>query len=296
MAAISILGSSVGALAAAARLSVKGHRVTIIEESHVVAPDLSNLPNRLTLPAAFRDLFLKTGDALEVHLTLNECDNAYSLELSAVSIFEMPGFGVSASSRAIAQALGNDAAHEWDAYMREAARSWEKLHKHVEHYDEFVRALNLMSRKPWWRRSAKTLNNPKLIAIRDASPFHTTPSVFDDAMPYIASTFGVYSVNGGLHELRQALQKRCEQLKVEIRCDSPIDITRLSYDILVLATPSNAATNLLAQIGRPCAYVPFDMKTNKSNIYVVGEQTFPGSTLPFAALSGAMLANLIGTA
>lgn len=296
MAAISILGSHVGALAAATRLSVKGHQVTIFEESNVVAPDLNGVPNRLTLPAAFRDLFLKTGDALENHLTLNECDMAYSLELFDRSIFDMPGFGVSASTRSIAQALGNDASREWGTYMRDAARIWEKLHKHVEHYDEFVRTLNSISRTPWWRRSTKTLQNPQLIAIRDASPFHQSGSVLVDVMPYIASTFGVYSVDGGLGQLRQALQQRCEQLNVEIRLNSSIDIASLSYDILVISTSRNAATDRLAKIGMPHSCVPFDMKTTQSNIYVVGEQTFPSSTLPFVALSGAMLANLIGSA
>ncbi len=80
MSSVIVVGGGAGGLATAARLSVKGHRVTLLEQSPRVGGKLATYrrdgfafdtgPSLFTLPAVYRDLFLKTGKALEEEVDL----------------------------------------------------------------------------------------------------------------------------------------------------------------------------------------------------------------------------------
>jgi len=56
-----VIGAGHGGLATAARLKVKGFEVTVFEESSAVV----TIDQDLTLLAAYRDLFLKTGTEID---------------------------------------------------------------------------------------------------------------------------------------------------------------------------------------------------------------------------------------
>jgi phytoene dehydrogenase-like protein len=74
MARIIVIGAGMGGMAAAARLKVKGHDVTVIEASDTHGGKLGTFrrdgfafdtgPSLFTIPAVYRDLFLKTGGPL----------------------------------------------------------------------------------------------------------------------------------------------------------------------------------------------------------------------------------------
>ena len=84
MAEVVVIGAGMGGLAAAARLAALGHRVTICERSADVGGKLGWFtrdgfgfdtgPSLLTLPAVYRDLFLKTGGPLEAEVDLQAVD------------------------------------------------------------------------------------------------------------------------------------------------------------------------------------------------------------------------------
>ena len=71
MARIAVIGAGAGALAAAARLAVAGHRVTVYERTETYGGAVRRFerdgfafdtgPGLLPLPAVYRDLFVKTG-------------------------------------------------------------------------------------------------------------------------------------------------------------------------------------------------------------------------------------------
>ena len=71
MAKISVIGAGIGGMSAAARLAKNGHEVTIFENSERSGGKcrtewfgdfaFDTGPSLLTLPAVYRDLFLKTG-------------------------------------------------------------------------------------------------------------------------------------------------------------------------------------------------------------------------------------------
>ncbi|MGI8697548.1 MAG: NAD(P)-binding protein, partial [Mycobacteriales bacterium] len=80
MARVVVIGAGVGGLAAAARLARLGHSVTVCESAAGIGGKLGSYerdgfrfdtgPSLLTLPAIFRDLFIKTGKPLESVLDL----------------------------------------------------------------------------------------------------------------------------------------------------------------------------------------------------------------------------------
>ena len=296
MSLISIYGASVGGMSAAARLAVKGHDVHIYEHSNAAGSELLDLPNRITLPAALRDLFLKTGAPLEDSVTLVESEIAYDALLSNGSIFQMPGFGVTSTTRAIAAALGDHAARQWSDHIKQAARTWEGLHKHVENYPEYMAALQRAAKSSWLTKRKQTLRNPDLIAIRNASPFYTTSPVLVNLMPYIAATFGVYEVAGGLTNIATALQQRCESLGVVFHFSETAMSHAHDGNIVVIASTQPAGKELLNKYAQSSQHGVVSMQTNSPNVFIVGAQTYPGTDLAFAVLSGSMLANLIGSA
>ena len=88
MAKISVIGAGVGGMSAAARLAKQGHEVTIYENSDRSGGKcrtewfgdygFDTGPSLLTLPAVYRDLFLKTGKRIEHILDITPVDPAFN--------------------------------------------------------------------------------------------------------------------------------------------------------------------------------------------------------------------------
>ncbi|MER6596037.1 FAD-dependent oxidoreductase, partial [Micromonospora purpureochromogenes] len=88
MARIVVVGAGVGGLAAAARLAVTGHEVTVFERADTVGGKLGRYahhtpagsfhfdtgPSLFTLPQVFHDLFEATGAKLDEYLDLVPLD------------------------------------------------------------------------------------------------------------------------------------------------------------------------------------------------------------------------------
>ncbi|NBM21224.1 NAD(P)-binding protein, partial [Streptomyces sp. GC420] len=107
MARIAVIGAGTGAMAAAARLAVAGHRVVVYERGGTYGGALARLeregfgfdtgPGLLHLPAVYRDLFLKTGrEPLEDGVELVQVDpaSAHVFADAGRTRVELPGDGV----------------------------------------------------------------------------------------------------------------------------------------------------------------------------------------------------------
>ena len=80
MSRVVVIGAGIGGMCAAARLAKAGHSVDIYESSHFVGGKcrtewigkyaFDTGPSLLTLPAVYRDFFLKTGEPIERVLEL----------------------------------------------------------------------------------------------------------------------------------------------------------------------------------------------------------------------------------
>ena len=101
MSKVVVIGAGVGGMATAARLAAKGHTVTILEQSHRYGGKLHTYrrdgfafdtgPSLFTLPAVYRDLFLKTGAAFEDEVDLQPVEPAFRYQFADKSTAVMPG-------------------------------------------------------------------------------------------------------------------------------------------------------------------------------------------------------------
>ena len=110
MARIAVIGAGMGALAAAARLAVAGHRVTVYERAETYGGAVGRYeqdgfafdtgPSLLTLPAVYRDLFVKTGNPLEDSVELLPVDPVARYRFPAVPGHDATWLDVPNASRA----------------------------------------------------------------------------------------------------------------------------------------------------------------------------------------------------
>lgn len=134
MATVAVIGAGMGGLAVAARLAAKGHDVTVFEQFSGPGGKNAGLrrdgfafdlgPSTLTLPAVYRDLFLKTGRSLEESVDLQEVDPAFAYHFTDGTSVTLPGAGVGACAHAIGAAFGADSEHEWRTLLRRAGDIW----------------------------------------------------------------------------------------------------------------------------------------------------------------------------
>ncbi len=239
-----------GGLAVAARLAAKGHVVTVYEQWRGPGGKNAGLeregfrfdlgPSTLTLPAVYRDLFLKTGRSLEDSVDLQEVDPAFGYHFADGSSVTLPGAGVGACANALQDALGGDAGHEWRALLRRAGDIWsltrsDVLGRSLDGYRDLLplakSARSLRTVAPWQTLRSlgrSTLQDPRLRMILDRYATYTgsdprqAPAALA-TIPFVEQTFGVWHVGGGLHGLSYALHQRCLDLGVNFHFDTAVD-------------------------------------------------------------------------
>src|SRR4051794_20867447 len=124
-----------GGLAASARLRALGHQVTICEQAGVIGGKLGRYerdgfrfdtgPSLLTLPAVYRDLFLKTGAPLSDVLDVTPVDPVCHYRFADGLELDIPNAAPHRVAQAWDDALGAGAGADWTAFMAHAARVWD---------------------------------------------------------------------------------------------------------------------------------------------------------------------------
>lgn len=263
MAHVVVIGAGMGGMACAARLTAKGHTVHVYEQSHTWGGKLGEQvwgdhrfdtgPSLLTLPAVYRDLFLKTGRPLEASVELVELDTAFRYQFADGTVLKMPGVGVGACATAIGDVLGGHSADQWRAFLARAARMWAVTRQpFLERPLHGMRSLIGMS----WRLSdVKTIaptrtlrslaehyfTDPRLVTLVDryATYSGSDPRQAPAALatiPYVEETFGAHHVRGGLRELGRALFDRCTALGVTFHFDTGIEQINTDPDVKSVTT------------------------------------------------------------
>jgi phytoene desaturase len=275
MSTVLVIGAGVGGMATAARLAVKGHSVTILEQGDQVGGKLRTYrrdgfafdtgPSLFTLPAVYRDLFLKTGGSFEEAVDLQPLEPAFRYHFADGSTVLMPGVDPARCGKALGAALGGSAEADWRALMQRGAAMW-----------QITREPFLQSPLTGWRNIMSLAKNPR--DVQTVAPFTTlrklgrqylkdprlrtlldryatytgsdprqAPAVLT-TVPYIEQTFGAWHLGGGLGTLAQALEQRCEQRGVTIRlnCDvTSISITDGQATGVVLADGTCIAADIV---------------------------------------------------
>lgn len=252
MAQVIVIGAGAGGLAAAARLRVKGYEVTVLEQSSRPGGKLARYerdgfvfdtgPSLFTLPAVYRDLFLKTGGPLEDAVDLQGLDTAFGYRWADGSAADLPGVDPGRIARTLGDTLGGRAAQDWRALMARAGEVWRITRRPFleSPLDGFGTLLRL-GRDPREVRAVapftslrtlgrRYLKDPRLVTLLDryATYAGSDPRRAPAALvtvPYVEQTFGAWHIGGGLAMLADALVARCLERGVEIRCEA--DVSRV---------------------------------------------------------------------
>lgn len=248
MARIAVIGAGMGAMAAAARLAVAGHRVAVYERTETYGGAVRRFerdgfafdtgPGLLTLPAVYRDLFVKTGkQPLEDVVELVQVDPAARHVFADGTQVSLPNASRAGVVAALDEALGAGAGQRWGDFLVRAREAWDRTRRPLLEEPLWPNWQVLAEREPYpavphkrllRTRRASTpaeigaweLRDERLAALLQTHVLaygldpRTAPASAA-VLPYMEHAFGTWYVRGGIRELARAVYERCVQRRVE---------------------------------------------------------------------------------
>ena len=281
MARIIVIGAGVAGLAAAARMASGANDVTLIERGSSPGGALTwAFPGTLTLPAALRDLFVKTGGRktssaglLEDVVDLRPVDPVRTYRFPDGSSLSLPNAARGASKDAFDAAFGPGAGDAWLRVVDHGNRAWSAIRPGLVEVPDAGRGdLWRLLRSSASRRAlaprrtlrqigeAAGVRDRRMRSVLDeyaraagAAP-ETAPAVLA-IRPYIEQTFGAWRIVGGLSELAAAMYERCLKRGVSFRFDTEVtsvasgsvtlaDGEKLAADVIVAAVDAQVLARL----------------------------------------------------
>ncbi|MGN6253117.1 MAG: phytoene desaturase family protein [Marmoricola sp.] len=228
MARVVVVGGGLGGAASAARLAKLGHDVSLVEARPRLGGALDafeqdgfaweNGPTHTLVPAVLRDLFRKSGRALEREVELVPFPPRRHVFEDGTTL-DLPGGSRAAQLHAVGDALGDRAASSWVAFVDAYVPVWEALRKDLYerpwspvHAGPRTRAL-LRERTSLHKHLRRSLADPRLRAVV-ADGFrlegHDPRDVpaWQGMSAYLEQEFSVWTVPGGLSRLADVLAGR----------------------------------------------------------------------------------------
>jgi phytoene dehydrogenase-like protein len=291
-----VRGDGPAGLAVAARLARLRHDVTVLTSGTEPPEDAL----RLRLPAALRDLFLKTGAPVETVLELSPAASLAQYPLSGGNVLDLPNTGEQAVAAAFGDAFGGSAEADWLRLMAHARRLWDVVRL------PFIEQPP-MSHHGWYRAhpaatrellTGRTLHRLAVRQLRDrrqrrvvesyatrygGDPRRTRPALC--VVPWVEQAFRIWDVDGGTAALRRALVDRATSRGV--RCEPPPGDGSETPDLVILdrSTWTDESNDV--------RLTPPD-RNPAPNLYVVGDDAFPGRDISLGLMSAAAVADHIG--
>ncbi len=243
-----MIGAGMGAMAAAARLAVAGHRVAVYERTETYGGAVRRFerdsfgfdtgPGLLPLPAVYRDLFIKTGkEPLEACVELTQVDPSARHVFADGTEVRLPNASRAGVVAALDEALGAGTGDRWGDFLVRAREAWDRTRRPLLEEPLWPNWQVLADREPYpavpHKRLLRTrragtlaevgaweLRDPRLIALLEShalayglDPRDTPASAA--VLPYLEHAFGTWYVRGGIRELARAVYERCVARKVE---------------------------------------------------------------------------------
>ncbi|MEU6102598.1 phytoene desaturase family protein [Streptomyces flaveolus] len=255
MARIAVIGAGMGAMAAAARLAVAGHRVAVYERTGTYGGAVRRFardgfsfdtgPGLLPLPAVWRDLFVKTGkEPLESRVELVQVDPSSRHVFADGTEVSLPNASRAGVVAALDEALGAPAGQRWGDLLVRAREAWDRTRRPLLEEPLWPDWQVLAEREPYpavpHKRLLRTrragtlaevaaweLRDPRLTALLESHALaygldpRTVPANAA-VLPYMEHAFGMWYVRGGLRELARAVYQRCRERRVEFRFDTEV--------------------------------------------------------------------------
>ena len=247
MAKISVVGAGIGGMSAAARLAKQGHQVTVFENSDQSGGKcrtewfgdyaFDTGPSLLTLPAVFRDLFLKTGKRIEHVLDISPVDPAFNYNFADGSKVTFPNLSNPKTYQEIEKSFGISASQSWRQIIERSEKMWEASRDSFIESEltsiwplllrrNLINQINQISPFTSIRSLSEELNlDPHLKMIIDRYATYTgsdprsAPAVLL-TIAFVESTFGAWHIKGGIGQLSVALEQRCRDLGVDFQFKS----------------------------------------------------------------------------
>ncbi|GAC1379284.1 MAG: hypothetical protein NVSMB48_02380 [Marmoricola sp.] len=243
MSRIVVVGSGFGGLASAVRLAKLGHEVTLVEAGHELGGALVpvteggftwNTVSSTILPAVTRDLFRKSGRALEAELELESVSPARQHRFEDGTVIDLISGSRGEQHEAIAAATSTKAAAEWTKYVDQFVPVWEALRHDVferpwsaEHASK--ESLDLLkTRLTLHRVVRRDLHDKRLqeiawhAAVIDGQNPRDVPA-WMGLWTYVEENFGTWRPVGGMAALRGALLGRLETRGVTTLTDTTVE-------------------------------------------------------------------------
>jgi phytoene desaturase len=243
VARVVVIGAGLAGLAATARLSALGHRVTLLEQAVEVGGKLGwyardghafdTGPSLVTLPDVHRDLFAASGARLEDSVDLVRLDPSGAVRFADGTDLTVPGSRADVPA-ALDDALGAGAGAQWADLMARAERMWRVTEQ------PFLRsplrgaatlaglarsAGDVATVAPWQTLRGlgrRHLRHPHLRTLLDryatysGSDPRRAPAVLA-TVPYAEQEFGSWYVRGGLRRLALAVAEQARARGAEVR-------------------------------------------------------------------------------
>ena len=247
MAKISVVGAGIGGMSAAARLAKQGHQVTVFENSDQSGGKcrtewfgdyaFDTGPSLLTLPAVFRDLFLKTGKRIEHVLDISPVDPAFNYNFADGGKVTFPNLSNPKTYLEIEKSFGISASNSWRQIIERSEKMWEASRDSFIESEltsiwplllrkNLINQINQISPFTSLRSLSEKLNlDPHLKMIIDRYATYTgsdprsAPAVLL-TIAFVESTFGAWHIKGGIGQLSVALEQRCRDLGVDFQFKS----------------------------------------------------------------------------
>ena len=246
-----MVGAGMAGLAAAARLATRDNSVLVCEASDSVGGALGSWRHEdlvfdtgahtLTLPAAYRDLFIKTGSrkksaaaTLEDRLDLQPLDPVRRYFFPDGTRLDLPNASRGRLVAAFDEALGSGAGAAWLRVVDQGSRVWDVIRPAlIEAPGAGGRELARLLRTTAGRRAltpfrslrqvaSRWFDDPRLFLLLDdyarqagADP-RSAPTALA-ARIYVEQAFGAWRIVGGMHKLAEELGQRVLDRGAEIR-------------------------------------------------------------------------------
>jgi glycine/D-amino acid oxidase-like deaminating enzyme len=258
-----VIGASLGGLAAAARLARVGHHVVVVDTSP--GPSLDPWLSRpvVALPAAWRDLFRKSGRILDATLAGEQYELVPAMatrhEFADGSTLELPT-DRGQQYQAVARFAGEGSAAAWGDLLDEADETWQLVRRagletEIDLADP--RAHRFLSDSRTIASEAQRLTDPRLAALV-RSVAHRLGSAPEETPYWLLSrlsverTFGLWSVTrDGIPQpaetLTALLHRRAADRGVELRWG--VAATALTTDGVTTTSGDIAASAVISAVG-----------------------------------------------